>query len=70
MMVLDGSAPRGSGVGTGYKNKYPVGVLYPPVAKYLLSEPDISKQKLLLYVLLERLRAGLPIPSKYVGTRI
>ena len=43
--VLDGSASRGSGVGTGNKNKYPAGIFYPTVAKYLSSEPDIAKRK-------------------------
>ena len=44
-ILLDGLAPRGNGVGTGYKDKYPAGVLYPPVAKYLTSEPDLAKGK-------------------------
>ena len=70
MSVLDGSTPRGSGVGTGHKNKYPTGILYPPVAKYLSSKPDIAKRKRLLSGLIERLRAGLPMPSRYIGTHI
>ena len=65
--VLDGPAPRGSGVGTGYKYKYLAGVLYPPVAKYLASEPELAKQKRLSSGLIERLIAGLPFPGRYVG---
>ena len=68
--LLDRPAPRGSGVGTGYKDKYPAGVLYPPVAKCLASKPDLSKRKQLLSGLLEGLRSGLPLPGRYVGTRI
>ena len=68
--VLDRSASRGSGVGTGHKNKYPAGILYLPVAKYLSSKPDIAKRKRLLSGLIERLRAGLPMPSRYIGTHI
>ena len=68
--VSDGPDPCGSGVGTRYKDKYPTGVLYPPVAKYLVSEPDLAKRKQLSSGLLERLRAGLPLPCRYVGTCI
>ena len=70
MSVLDGSTPRGSGVGTGHKNKYPTGILYPPVAKYLSSKPDIAKQKRLSSGLLKKFSAGLPMPGRYVGTCI
>ena len=69
-LLLYGPAPRGSGVGTGNKKKYPAGILYPPVAKYLASNPDIAKRKRLSYGLLKRLREGLPMPGRYVGTRI
>ena len=68
--MLDGPAPRGSGVGTGHKNKYPADILYPPVAKYLSSEPDLAKQKRLSSIMIERLREGLTIPGRYVGTCI
>ena len=67
---MDGPAPRGSGVGTGHKNKYPAGILYPPVEKYLASEPDLAKQNRLSSGLINRLRAVLPMPGRYVGTRI
>ena len=40
--VLDGPAPHGSGFGTRYKDKYPAGVLYPSVAKYLAGELDLA----------------------------
>ena len=43
--VLDVPSQCGSGVGTGHKNKYPAGILYPPVEKYLSSEPDLAKWK-------------------------
>ena len=36
-LLLDRPAPRGSGAGTGYKDNYLAGVLYPPVANYLAS---------------------------------
>ena len=66
-ILLDEPAPRGSGVGTGYKYKYPAGVLYSPVAKYLTSEPDLAKRKKLSSSLLERLIAVLNFPGRYVG---
>ena len=68
--MLDVTSPRGSLVGTGHKNKYPEGILYPPVAKYLESEPDIANQKRLLSGLLKRLISGLSLPGRYVCTRI
>ena len=68
--LLDGSAPRGSGVRTGHKNKYPAGILYPQAVNYLSSEPDIAKRKQLSSGRFEKLRAGLPMPGRYVGTRI
>ena len=68
--VLDRPDPRGSGVETGHKNRYPEGILYPPVEKYLTSEPDLAKQKRLSSCLLERLRAGMSMPGRYVSTRI
>ena len=68
--LLGGPAPRGSGFGTEHKNKYPAGILYPLVAKYLASEPDLAKQKLLLSGLIERLIVGLSMPGRYIGIRI
>ena len=43
--ALDGTAPCGCVVGTGYTDKYPEGVLYPLVPKYMASELDLAKQK-------------------------
>ena len=68
--MLDRSAPCGSLVGTGHKNKYPAGVLYLPVTKYLASEPDLANQKQLLSGLIDLLRAGLTLPGRYVVTCI
>ena len=68
--LLGGPAPRGSGFGTGHKNKYPAGILYPQAVNYLSSEPDIAKRKQLSSGRFEKLRAGLPMPGRYVGTRI
>ena len=68
--VLDIPDPHGSGVGTEHKNKYPEGILYPLVAKYLAIKPDLAKQKRLLSGLFKIFLSGLPMPSRYVGTRI
>ena len=66
--MLDGTATRGSVVGTAYKDKYPAGVLYTSVTKYLAREPNIAKRKRLSSGLLKRLRAGLLLPGRYAGT--
>ena len=70
LLLLDGSDPCGSGVGTGHTNKYPAGILYPLVEKYLTRQLDLAKRKRLSSGLIEPLIAGLPIPYRYVGTHI
>ena len=68
--VLDIPDPHGSGVGTEHKNKYPAGILYPPVAKYLSRKTDIAKQKRLSSGLLKQFISCLLMPGRYVGTCI